>query len=299
MKQFMHFPFFILNKMILKYPIIILVLVVVQSLSAHSQQTFRKTKSGLKYIFFNENNQHRNIIKGDVILYQLTLKNDVDSVVIDTKKEFGEQQLEITKSEFRGDLMEALKLAHEGDSALFLISTNKLYKKNIPFFAHKNTYMKFYFKINHVFTKTELQQHLTMTFDQQIKIDDSILNNYFTTSKNIPQRIKPGLYVDLKEKGIGGDLRKGDSIKVNYTGKLINGEIFDSNTEKRFGHVEPFKFVAGVGNVIKGWDEALMLMQRGGKATFYIASPYAYGSKKMGAIPANSILIFDVEVLKK
>ncbi|MEY2830360.1 MAG: hypothetical protein RIQ33_2218 [Bacteroidota bacterium] len=282
----------------LKYLLAISFLITTQSISGFSKQSIKKNKSQLNHFFFTENKQNRNIVKGDIILYQLILKNDVDSTVIDTKKEFGEQQLEITTSEFKGDLMDALKLAHEGDSVLFLISTNKLYKKNIPFFAHKNTYMKFYFKINHVFTKNQLQQHLMMTFDQQIKIDDSTLTNFFNHSKNIPQRIKPGLYIDLKEKGIGGDLRKGDSIKVNYTGKLINGEVFDSNTEKRFGHVEPFKFVVGIGNVIKGWDEALMMMQRGGKATFYIASPYAYGSKKMGSIPANSILIFDVEVLK-
>ncbi|MFM2225371.1 MAG: hypothetical protein RJA07_1573 [Bacteroidota bacterium] len=253
---------------------------------------------GLGYQFFSEHSANKKIKNGDIILYQLILKNDVDSIIIDTKKEFGEQQLMIGKSEFKGDLMNGLKLAHENDSVLFLISTNKLYKKNIPFFAHANTFMKFYFKINHVFTKEELNQYQMKQFNKQIIFDDSILINYFTQNKNIPQKIKSGLYVDLKTKGIGGDLRKGDSIKVNYTGRLISGEIFDSNTEKKFGHIEPFGFVVGMGNVIKGWDEALTLMQRGGKATFYIASPYAYGSKKMGTIPTNSILIFDVEVLK-
>lgn len=256
-------------------------------------------RSGLGICFFNENKLNRTIVKGDFVLYQLVLKNDLDSVVIDTKKEFGEQQLEIVKSEFRGDLMEGLKQCNEGDSVLFLISTNKLYKKNIPFFAHKNTYMKFYFKINHVFNKSELQQYQMKLFNKQIIYDDSILNNLFSHSKNIPQRIKPGLYIDLKEKGISGDLRKGDSIKVNYTGRLINNEVFDSNTDIRYGHVEPFALVVGMGNVIKGWDECLTFMQKGGKAVFYISSPYAYGSKKMGTIPSNSILLFDVEVLKR
>ncbi|MEY4876589.1 MAG: hypothetical protein RL708_1738 [Bacteroidota bacterium] len=297
MYDYRALSFFSFKIFSLKKHIYLLLLLLFNSFILFSQNRINYSK-GLGYQFFNENSTGKKVKNGDIILYQLILKNDVDSIIIDTKKEFGEQQLVVGKSEFKGDLMKGLKLTHEGDSVLFLISTNKLYKKNIPFFAHANTFMKFYFKINHVFTKEELNQHQMKLFNKQINIDDSILTNYFSTTKNIPQKIKQGLYIDLKTKGVGGDLRKGDSIKVNYTGRLISGEIFDSNTEKRFGHIEPFGFVVGLGNVIKGWDEALILMQRGSKATFYISSPYAYGSKKMGNIPANSILIFDVEVLK-
>jgi FKBP-type peptidyl-prolyl cis-trans isomerase 2 len=272
-------------------------LVVLITTNIKAQENSKKTDS--KVYFFKENKLNRKIKKGDFVLYQLILKNDLDSIVIDTKKEFGEQQLEIVKSEFKGDLMHGLKQCNEGDSVLFLIPTNKLYKKNVPFFAHKNTFMKFYFKINRVFKKTELQKFQLDLFNKQIGYDDSVLNNYFSHSKNIPQKIKPGLYIDLKEKGISGDLRKGDSIRVNYTGRLINNEVFDSNTDNRFGHVEPFALVVGMGNVIKGWDECLTNMQKGGKAVFYISSPYAYGAKRMGAIPSNSILFFEVEVLKR
>ncbi len=71
-----------------------------------------------------------------------------------------------------------------------------------------------------------------------------------------------------------------------------------SNEDPSFGHVEPFSFGLGQHNVIKGWDDALAIMKKGMKATFYIPSPLAYGangpSPKIGP---NAILIFDIELL--
>ncbi len=85
----------------------------------------------------------------------------------------------------------------------------------------------------------------------------------------------------------------------------MDDACFDSNTDSKFGHVEPFNFTLGAGNVIKGCDEGVALMRIGSKAKLIIPSPLAYGSRSIPGnknnpkgVPANSVLIFDVEIVK-
>jgi len=91
--------------------------------------------------------------------------------------------------------------------------------------------------------------------------------------------------------------KNGDTLIMNYTGRLTDGTVFDSNVDPKFGHVEPFEFVLGAGQVIQGWDEGLLGMKVGEKKTLTIPPEKAYGNHAIGSIPANSTLIFDVELV--
>jgi FKBP-type peptidyl-prolyl cis-trans isomerase len=91
--------------------------------------------------------------------------------------------------------------------------------------------------------------------------------------------------------------KNGDVLVMNYTGRLTDGTVFDSNVDPKFKHVEPFKFTLGAGQVIKGWDEGLVGMKVGEKKTLTITPDKGYGAQAVGPIPANSTLIFDVEVV--
>ena len=107
-----------------------------------------------------------------------------------------------------------------------------------------------------------------------------------------------GLHYVITNQGDGAKVEARKKVKVNYTGKLLNGNVFDSSVEAKFGHVEPIEFTVGVGQVIKGWDEGLQLFNVGGKGTLFIPSSLGYGIRGAGAsIPPNSILVFDVEVV--
>lgn len=120
--------------------------------------------------------------------------------------------------------------------------------------------------------------------------NDNNIKNYKKTAS--------GLYYVIHTPGTGAVPEEGQNITVNYTGKLLSGKIFDSNTDPAFNHVSPFSVAIGKGRVIKGWDEGLMLFNKGTKATLYIPSDLGYGSRGAGAdIPANAPLIFDVEIL--
>ncbi len=129
--------------------------------------------------------------------------------------------------------------------------------------------------------------------------DATTIENYLK-EKNITNSKKTasGLVYVVHKEGSGATPTAGQSITVNYTGALLSGEKFDSNVDPAFGHVEPFVFPVGKGQVIPGWDEGLLLLNKGSKATFYIPSVLGYGSRGAGEkIPANSILVFDVEVV--
>lgn len=93
--------------------------------------------------------------------------------------------------------------------------------------------------------------------------------------------------------GQGDIASAGDTVTVNYVGTLPNGQVFDSTKDRN----EPFTFTLGIGQVIRGWDEGVAGMRVGGTRRLVIAPDYGYGSNAVGPIPANSTLIFEVELL--
>ena len=110
-----------------------------------------------------------------------------------------------------------------------------------------------------------------------------------------PKTVKTasGLEYTITSKGSGKKPQNGDKVKVHYTGKLTNDTVFDSSVKRG----QPFEFKLGAGQVIKGWDEAFLLLQVGDKATIKFGPELGYGANANGKIPANSTLIFDVELL--
>ena len=100
-----------------------------------------------------------------------------------------------------------------------------------------------------------------------------------------------------QEVSSGETAKSGDTVAMNYTGRLEDGTVFDSNVDPKFQHVEPFVFTLGAGQVIAGWDEGIVGMKVGEKKTLVTPPEKAYGPNDYGPIPGNSTLTFEVELL--
>ena len=94
--------------------------------------------------------------------------------------------------------------------------------------------------------------------------------------------------------GEGAEAKNSSSVTVNYTGTLTDGTKFDSSLDRN----QPFTFVLGDGEVIQGWEQGVLGMKVGGKRKLTIPPSLGYGDQSTGKIPANSTLIFEIELLE-
>jgi len=142
--------------------------------------------------------------------------------------------------------------------------------------------------------RAEQQQQQQAMEDERKNNEKSLRDKYIADNGINVLPTASGLYYIEKERGTGARAMAGNQVYVHYTGTLLDGTKFDSSLDRG----EPFSFRLGVGEVIKGWDEGIGLMNEGGKAKFVIPSAIAYGSRDSGSIPAYSTLVFEVELVK-
>ncbi len=116
---------------------------------------------------------------------------------------------------------------------------------------------------------------------------------YAQVAPNLKTVNAEGLIIEDKVVGTGPAAANGDTVIVNYVGKLTDGKIFDSTKEG-----QTFSFVLGQGRVIKGWDLGILGMQVDGQRILTIPPSLGYGNQAVATIPRNSTLIFDVKLVK-
>lgn len=102
------------------------------------------------------------------------------------------------------------------------------------------------------------------------------------------------LTMQVLQTGSGDSLKPGDTAVVHYTGRLVDGVVFDSSLTRGM----PFEFQYGAGNVIQGWEIGLQNMKVGEKRMLTIPPQFGYGDQAVGPIPPNSTLIFEVELIE-
>jgi FKBP-type peptidyl-prolyl cis-trans isomerase len=124
----------------------------------------------------------------------------------------------------------------------------------------------------------------------------ALVGYHFATSKKQEvkqENIMPELKIEILKEGTGEEIQNGQTAMVHYTGTLTDGTKFDSSLDRN----QPFSFVLGAGQVIQGWDQGVRGMKAGEKRKLTIPPDLGYGSSAVGPIPANSTLIFEVELL--
>ena len=238
---------------------------------------------------------------GDMVKINFTVSLIDGKELFSTLKNGGPMPVEIGKPFENKGFEEAVAMMKKGEKAKLIVPsslafgeqgrgqmvapfTTLLYDVEIVDITSKATYDK---------EKAQAQKTQEQSASKA-KSEESVLLQKYIKDNNITAKpLANGLYYIEIKKGTGAKAAKGKSVSVNYTGRLLNGNVFDSSIGKK-----PLDFVLGQGRVIPGWEEGVALMSVGGKAKLIIPSSLAYGAQAMGdKIPAFSTLVFEVDLL--
>lgn len=256
---------------------------------------FKQTPHGLWYKIVVDAKKPKAQV-GYIIKMNTTYKTQNDSVIFSTYDEgMGAFQQSCTPPTFNGDPMEGYVMLGEGDSAIFLMPADSAFKnQEYPPFAKKGDFIKIAVSVLSVMSKEDYDKKKADEAKSQTDMESKTIEEYLAKNNLQAMRTASGLYYIINKQGDGPKAEAGKVVAVDYTGKFLDGRVFDSS--KKPGG-KPYEFVLGTGRVIKGWDEGLALLNAGGSAIFIVPSPLGYGARANGPIPPNSIMMFEVDLV--
>jgi FKBP-type peptidyl-prolyl cis-trans isomerase FkpA len=259
------------------------------------------TKDGMQYKIIRKMPESGMSPKmGDIV--EMNIKVHVgDSALFDSRLVNGNKPVSfpIQKPTFTSDPVKGFMMMKPGDSAVFYVKVDSLKKSGaqLPPWMKAGDRLEYNVSLVSVKSAAEAKEQAEQAGKAQAGIDTKVLNDYFGQNHITPLKTPMGVYYTITKEGMGEKATTGQTVVVNYTGKTLDGKTFDSNVDSNFHHVSPFSFTLGKHQVIAGWDDGIPMIKKGGKGTLYIPSPLAYGAQSPSpAIPANSVLVFDVEV---
>lgn len=249
--------------------------------------------NGVRIQYHNHGESKTKTKLGDIIIFDLVIKNQKDSVLKSSIVDGAPATAMIQAGQFKGSFEDAMVLFVKGDSATVLVPVDSLAKgmPQLPPFLKKGEDVKFTVKVNEVFAnEAAYKKYMDAQSAGRKGIDAKIIDDYVAKNKiaNVKSTAS-GLKYIITTPGTGANIAAGDSAVVKYSGQLTSGKVFDANT---------FPLQVGMGSVIPGWDEGLQLFNQGAKGKLFIPSPLAYGPNAQPNLPANSVLIFDIEIVK-
>lgn len=275
------------------------------AMTACKNESFKKLKSGLEYrIVDDQSGETKGVIGNYVSLNVTTTVHD--SVIFSTHQQGMPYETIVNEAASAGDIMAIMPMLSKGDSAIARIVVDSLVMGGqMPPFAKSGDMVEFRIKVVDVKTKEDFEKGVKEKQQKQAELDNKAIEEFVAKNAmtNV-QKTESGLRYIITQAGTGANAEPGQMITMKYTGRLLDGTAFDSNVDPKFEHVEPFTFTLGRRMVIPGWDEGIALLNKGAKAKLIIPSTLAYGEQSMPGnknnekgIPANSSLVFDVEVI--
>ncbi|MES2519665.1 MAG: FKBP-type peptidyl-prolyl cis-trans isomerase [Bacteroidota bacterium] len=258
-----------------------------------------EVKEGVKIQIHSHDDKAKKLKEGDIVSFLIRIKTGSDSLLqesIDVTKPARDMVQAAGQAGYKGSLQDGLRLLSVGDSATIYVPVDSIAKAGgqLPPFLKKGTDIKYSVKILKVQSKAEFEKDMAV---EQAKVKaeaetrkaqlPQLMADYVKKSGLTFQTTASGLQYSIANAGIGESPKSGDVCKCNYVGKFLDGKIFDQNK----GIDMP------IGGMIPGFNEALMLLKKGGKATFLIPPAIGYGEQGQGPIAGNTPLIFEVELL--
>lgn len=259
---------------------------------------YKATDNGLYYRFYVKNSGELPKI-GDLVEVTLSCHvNDTTTVIPATSN-----IIQLGEPTFESDFMEGVAMMHKGDSASFIVNIDSTFMylfrvPELPEEFNSTDIMRFDVKVNDFYPESEYMNKMIEAiknrYPEETKRAYAEMQQYFALNNIAATPTPSGLYYVMTEEGNGDMPAKGDNVKVHYTGKLMDGKVFDSSIDRG----EPIEVPIGMGYVIPGWDEGIMMMSKGEKGVLYIPYYLGYGDRGAGAdIPPFANLIFEVELI--
>ncbi|WP_176767575.1 FKBP-type peptidyl-prolyl cis-trans isomerase [Daejeonella rubra] len=277
---------------------------------------FQKGEGDMLYIIHTDK-LGETIKEGDFLSFKSIERTEGDSVLYSSYDYDRPSLLVKEKSVFKGDLFAALGLLSEGDSATFKINLDSMVQKmGRPQPSDtQSKYLIYTIKIDKVLPKGKLTESLFRgKIDQFLKAEMEVAKTgevkkvkaYISAKTLKPTVTASGLNYVITTQGSGPRANPGDTVIVNYTGMFLSGKVFDSSladVAKKNGTYnpqrpyEPLKLPVGMNGSIAGFEEGLMLLPKGAKATLILPSSLAYGEQGNQGIPPFTPLIFEIELI--
>lgn len=272
---------------------------------------FKKTESGLHYKFLTENKGAQQVQMEDVLDCELVLVFENDTLY--SNEGSTQRLLQATDRQFSGSLEEGLVMMHKGDVATFAIDADSLalyHTMPAAYVAGKGQKMYYTIKLNDIVSADALEKESQMFIDEMQELqhkEPQLLAQYIADNNIKAEPNANGLYVIVAKKGAGPKIVMGSNVTFNYTGRLLDGTVFDSNVEsvaKEAGiydaqrSYKPKEFTMGQASYVRGLLEGMEGLQKGSKVTLVIPSSLGYGSEGRGErIRPYSTLVFDIDIV--
>jgi len=272
---------------------------------ACGSKDFRQTESGLTYKIHERNRGDKALID-NIVKMEVAYRYPEDSVFFHSK-DFGEfMYIPVIPSEYSGDIYEGLRMLAKGDSATFKFDAMSFFITTaktpmIPDFIGQDDSLFVDIRVLEIFTQEQYEEYVRKQREDRVKEqeiakhqEEDLLQDYLSENNITVEPEESGLIIVVEEEGTGPKPQSGQNVTVHYTGKILDGTVFDSSVERG----QPFTFRLGRGQVIRGWDEGVSKLNVGSRATLIIPSYLAYGDQQRGpVITPFSTLIFEIEVL--
>lgn len=276
---------------------------------------FKKTESGLHYKFETTNKSGQQVKMNDVIVGEMVFRLDEDTLF----QNVGNPQrlLMVKDSVFNGyDIDEGLLMMHVGEKAVFAIFADSVAKffqpEQLPPSYKAGEGMIFYYEITvtDIVSKEELEQeqaNFMAEMTQRQKDEPDIIAKYIADHNITAKPNADGLYVIVNKKGNGPKVAAGKIVEMNYTGRTLDGTMFDSSVESdaKDGGIynpqrpyQPLSYEVGKMSLIKGWEDGVMGLPAGTSVTLIMPSDLGYGAQGAGQlILPYTPLCFDIEIV--
>lgn len=265
------------------------------ALSQPDLSGFKQTDGGIWYDFVERHCLRKKADPGDYYLVHITFSPAGGEPIFSTY-EFGNAPEEYLASApaFNGDISEGLALMHKGDSAIFFVPVDSLYRSIVPEFARAVDYMRYEIRVDNILSAKALRK-------QKVRQRrETMLSDLAAIRKELDQTLGPGGYTQRDSiiivphrKGKGPKVAGDRLVGVHYRGSLFTGEVFEDSWKRG----EPIYFFPDSNMVIEGWERAVEAARVGDSFTVYLPSPLAYGNRGAGGvIPPGAVLRFTMVI---